>query len=357
MRNNLIVNFIFVGLDDWLKENNCKDVEDAEGGGWKDFIFSSGKEVWILKSYFILRSMNGQLSLTDRPVSGAINIIHREDFNSCFDKRFFIVCVRADREPAFRANHEIVQNQYSTFINKSSAVMHWLQGNIIPREKNNNGSIKVGYFGKDCHLHPYFQSNDFECFLKSNNIQLVKNYSRWNDYSQIDIALAFRDGFQFYLDCKPASKLINSWHAGVPIILNEEAGYIEAARGEESCIFIRSPSQAKSAILRLINDSDFYDSIVQIGRKNTGMYNDKNTMEQWGKLINSVLPLEFDKWNKSCRVLRNLRCFRAHIQELIWGRQITQYPDSPKRRLKSFIRVFFAAPLTSIKLFCEEGWP
>ena len=49
-------------------------------------------------------------------------------------------------------------------------------------------------------------------------VRYVRNgdagYGRWDDYSEIDAVVAIRPDRDHLRYCKPASKLINAWHAG-----------------------------------------------------------------------------------------------------------------------------------------------
>jgi hypothetical protein len=61
------------------------------------------------------------------------------------------------------------------------------------------------------------------------NFKNKLNHNEWHDYSDTDVVLAIRELDRDNLwQGKPASKLYNAWHAGVPAIL----GYVSAFRSE-----------------------------------------------------------------------------------------------------------------------------
>lgn len=59
------------------------------------------------------------------------------------------------------------------------------------------------------------------------NWHVVTTSSRWHDYSDVDVVLAARAfGRPNSYAWKPATKLYNAWHAGVPAIFSGESSLL-----------------------------------------------------------------------------------------------------------------------------------
>ena len=163
-------------------------------------------------------------------------------FSSSFEaahRNLLIVTLRADivgfRSPI--ADAEIVQNGYFADEERVFAVPHWPQPGLLPRDPDRGTTIRtLAFKGDRGNLHPDLFSSRFADFLDTRDItiRLEETEDRtvpqpWHDYRDVDLLIAVRkpwhEGDMFYN--KPATKLINAWHAGVPALLGHEYAFRE----------------------------------------------------------------------------------------------------------------------------------
>ena len=88
---------------------------------------------------------------------------------------------------------------------------------------------RVGFVGRERNLAPAFRSAQFRRELAQRGFTLVLRERPWWDYRDLDAILAVRDASPAKLRTKPASKLVNAWHAGCPALLGPEPAF-EARR-------------------------------------------------------------------------------------------------------------------------------
>jgi hypothetical protein len=88
---------------------------------------------------------------------------------------------------------------------------------------------RVGFVGRERNLAPGFRTPQFRRELAQRGFALVVREDRWWDYRDLDAVLAVRSASPAKLRTKPASKLVNAWHAGCPALLGPEPAF-EARR-------------------------------------------------------------------------------------------------------------------------------
>jgi len=340
-------NFVFLKLSEWLRKNglsSCSDICSIN-----DNIFKNGKEVHILKTYKILQCTSLNLSLSECLDKKAINIMHRDDYDAEMTKEHFIVCSRADKEPAFSAQIEILQNGLHANGKNRFFIPHWPQDGIIPRDPERDKIEKLTFFGKKCHVFPELKSERFKEFCRKYGLVFEINEQDWHDYSSTDVVIAVRDGFPFYLDSKPAHKLLNSWIAGVPAILNPEYGYIEAIAGENEVIFVNSIHDVMVRIKGLIDSPDLYNKIVNNGNRRAKEFSFDRIASEWELLLKKIETSHYPKWQAMSKLRKAAGFTCSEFRQKIWGIQVTQYPNNLLRNSKSYIRIFFSAPILCIR--------
>ena len=238
------INFVYKDLD----PEKHLIVENLDSVDENFSLFKTGKDVWILQTYILLKlSGFSHLVLSTSFDKDAINVAHKTDIEDQEVANNFIICIRADRDPSFKANIEVVQNRYSIIKRNDYFIPHWPQPGLIPRDPSRGDKIEnIYYFGKDCHLSERFKGSNFSKSLEEIGCKLIIQENEWNDYSQADLVLAVRDGRQFYLNFKPASKLVNSWLAKCVPILNYEEGYAELVESDLDCKFAKTEQSLRT---------------------------------------------------------------------------------------------------------------
>lgn len=335
-------NFVYLGLSDWLQKkglSSCEDLYTAD-----DKIFTLGRHFWILKTFKFLKHSTLNISLSENLDSNAINILHRDHYSNRMALDYFVVCVRADRDPAFSAQVELLQNGLDADDKTKFFLPHWPQEGIIPRDPNRKGIQNLSFFGKKCHVSPELESLRFKEFCDKYGLVFKIHENDWSDYFSTDVVIAVRDGFSFYLDSKPAHKIINSWIACVPSILNPEYGYLEIVSGTDDAIFVNSIDELIFRLKSLIEAPELYNRMVSNGKKRAEEFSFDQIALKWELLLKSIEKTQYPAWRKKHKLFKLFGFLFSCIQQKIWGVQETQYPNNWLRNVISYVRIFFSAP-------------
>ncbi|WP_233420683.1 glycosyltransferase [Xenorhabdus nematophila] len=131
--------------------------------------------------------------------------------------------------------------------------------------------------------------------LNSRGINILISNKNWNDYSDIDIAISFRKNNSVDLIRKPASKLINAWSAGCPLICDDEPSMRAIKLSELDYLIAKTPEQFIKAVDKLINKPDLYLSMILNGKKRFEEYNRESTVKKWFSLIEKIHQINKDR--------------------------------------------------------------
>ncbi|CCW30258.1 glycosyltransferase [Xenorhabdus nematophila] len=263
-----------------------------------DRLYRKGKACWVFQTLINLKYYYGNyldVTLTSKANANAINILHYDDF--IFKTKPWlgstIVC-QADRPSVYGADYVVVQNPLQEKDGKIF-IPHWPQPNIKPREKNNNEIKTIGFFGHEDALPDFFSERILIEELNSRGINILISNKNWNDYSDIDIAISFRKNNSVDLIRKPASKLINAWSAGCPLICDDEPSMRAIKLSELDYLIAKTPEQFIKAVDKLINKPDLYLSMILNGKKRFEEYNRESTVKKWFSLIEKIHQINKDR--------------------------------------------------------------
>jgi hypothetical protein len=237
-------------------------------------------------------------------VPDAINVIMNYDLGiRQLPYSSYVVSCRADTFYPALANHVIVQNPTSVSFRADHFVPHWPQPALIPRSASRGARIEiVGYMGHRSNLWDGFLESKFENELQKLGVTLQINdtAATYHDYSKCDIVIAVRDLTERDYLAKPASKLINAWHAGVPALLGPEPGFRSLRKTELDYIEISSTEQAIGALRRLKSDPALYMQMVENGRHRARDFTKDTVAGRWHEVLSGPVAKGFSAWsNKS----------------------------------------------------------
>lgn len=334
------INFVHGGIAAW------RDVAADSGRTISDSELSPrlrlGREIWIVQAFHRLRARGYPVRLTGGTESDSINVLHSDDFVGT-SPGCFIVCVRADREPRFDADVEVVQNRTCLWKANDTYVPHWPQPGIVPRDPARGAEIRrVAYLGKEVNLAPDLRAEAFTHSLERNGMELVVREDRWWDYSDIDVVLAVRDGTPLYLNLKPSSKLVNAWIGDCPALVGPERGYQEIRKGALDFIECRSADQALQGLRRLRGQPDLYRAMVENGRVRRAEFSADAVTDRWEEVIGEVLIPRYLDWQRTPR--RSRRGWLVQIRQRLWGTQVVHYPRPAPKRALNWARRAVALP-------------
>ena len=265
---------------------------------------------WVVQTVLRLREVGYDVAIQPTlPETGIVVLLPEPHFCEAFYRQYetthrdlLIVTVRADivgfRSPL--ADAEIVQNGYFADEKRVFHIPHWPQPGLIPRDPGRGTAIRtIAFKGDRGNLHPDLFSDRFHQFLGEHNIEvrLEESVDRltpqpWHDFQEVDLLIAVRkpwhEGDLFYN--KPASKLINAWHAGVPALLGPEIAFRELRRDPLDYIEVASDREAMTAIQELIDHPDRYSAMIDHGRKRAEDYTVDRITERWAEVLFEKVP-------------------------------------------------------------------
>lgn len=259
-------------------------------------LFSDAVFAWILQTYVILRQRDRlAVSIGFELRTNAVNIVHSSQLANCWPRpAMFVVCIRADYRPVPWARFHIVQNQRQA--SRSYLwVPHWPQPGLMPRGRNRNEVVTVGFAGRSYYLAG--RRSDWEGELARIGCKLeILSSDRWNDLSEIDVLLAIRSFDKRTWDTKPPSKLINAWLAGIPLIAGVDSAYAQIGCPGVDYIQVHSMDEAVQWIQILRQDRDQYRAIVAAGEKRAIAFRREAIAMSWETLLRDRMAREFTDW-------------------------------------------------------------
>jgi len=125
-------------------------------------------------------------------------------------------------------HHTIVQNPHNLLSPTDHLVQHWLQPGLIPRDVSRGSRLEtIVYMGGSINLWSAFWDPSFESGLGELGVsfRINEHPANFHDFRDCDVTLTVRDLTESDYFAKPASKLVNTWHAGVPALLGPEPAF------------------------------------------------------------------------------------------------------------------------------------
>ena len=209
---------------------------------------------WILQTYLRLSADGFPCTLVGTLPHEGIVITYWESIPVDFKPsvELLIVGITADGiYPHPYTQIRVVQNHKAALkFSASYYIPHWPHPGLIPRSSSRGDRFEtIGYFGDANNLATELKSEAWQTQLQSLGLKWCPiEPDRWHDYSDIDTVLAVRsfekrDYFQ-----KPATKLFNAWHAGVPAILGTESAFESERKSDLDYIEVSSPDETLSRL-------------------------------------------------------------------------------------------------------------
>lgn len=268
------------------------------------------RRAWILQTYLHMEARGYEVDIAaELPNAGIVVLIPEEESLHALNQQYgnghrslTFVTVRAD-VTEYRSSWgaaEIVQNGRFADGRHSFFIPHWPQPGIIPRDTARGTTIKhITFKGGFGSLDKRFRSEAWHAFLDKRGMtfEIASKHTqgavpRWHDYAQADLMLAVRplhgDGGQ---RCeKPASKLINAWHAGVPAIVGPEYAFQELRKDPLDYIEVHTLADAMEAVDALRTDPDRYQDMIAHGKHRAEAFTPERITERWAEVLFTHAP-------------------------------------------------------------------
>jgi len=294
---------------------------------------------WVVQTCLRLTRAGEPVRLVDRVPSRGTLVYHakheREVLSQLNGHRdLVLVSIRADKRESRHADLEVVQNGRWADAGRRHHIPYWPQPGLMPRDPDRGSRVeRVTFKGFDVNLHEYFFGREWRRWLLDNGFEWAHHSMgfedserdgvavEWHDYRDIDAVVAFRPKPEGRLGrrgftSKPATKLYNAWHAGVPAILAPEYAYRELRRSEIDYLEILAPEDARGALLRLRHEPDLYRSMAENGRLRATEFTHDAIVQSWSELLNITVPTL--KRSRSFRALGKLPItWRGRLRNLL----------------------------------------
>ena len=235
--------------------------------------------------------------LSDHAVPGTLCVVHRDDANDFLGgaERSFLVVVRADRAPVAACDFAIAQNNVALRENERFIPL-WPQPGLRARDASRGTSVhRMVYQGRISTAPKWFFNPVFHGELARRNISFEVRTRNWEDYGDADIALAAREDVASLLATKPATKIYNSWHAGVPVLAKPEPAYVELIRSPYDFLEVNCADEVIYALDYLRESPVMYAAMVENGRKRARQFSVDAIQARWLELFDRELVPAFER--------------------------------------------------------------
>jgi len=289
-------------------------------------LYNTGVKIWIGQTYHRLKQLQVPVALSHELPSSGLVVTHADHAHQARRalrpwQNVVIVSLRTDRSPCRYADFEIVQNAHSAQSPRQRHVPHWPQPALQSRDPARGTRIvNVVYKGAAPELHPQLATLAWAEDVRQlgmtwhadaatwvSNQQRVYEGIDWTDYTQADVILALRANPAHLYPTKPASKLVNAWHAGVPALLGPEVAFQELRQSPLDYIEVRSAQEALAALQRLQANPGLYQDMVEQGRMRAQAFTTEAIDERWQRTLSDLAqqqPMAPARWIRHLMALR-----------------------------------------------------
>lgn len=243
------------------------------------------EDIWIVSTYVRLREAGFDVAIDSTPRRNAINVVcsPRVLLNSPHPESV-IVAVRADRARPTWGDLTLVQSPLNLERTSDWFIDHWPQPNIIPRDPERGDRLeRIGVIGPRTSIAAEVRCPEFRSRLEKLGLELVirDDGVAWNDYSDLDVQIAYRTGPMFWLRCKPGTKIVQSWIAGCPAIAGIEPCFRTIGRPGLDYLEASSADQIVEKLRTLRERPDLYRSLIERGSVRARSHDDAAVLGQW----------------------------------------------------------------------------
>lgn len=308
--------YFYIPQSDWPK-----DMPESADTYWQGF--GRGIYCWTLQTYLRLKADGFPCQLIGSLPNEGIVLAHRDSLADNLPpvgSRLLIVCLKAERDPHPCAMLHVVQNRQEALTPLISVwephyIPLWPQPGLIRRDSKRNLRFEnVAYFGNERNLAPELKAPSWQEQLSHLGLRwYVVSRNAWNDYSDVDVILAVRPFKRNAHLEKPATKLFNAWHAGVPAILGCESAFQAERKSELDYIEVATPAEALSALKRLRDDQEWRQAMVENGRIRAKETQVANLVNQWRNFITDIAVPAYERWCSASSWTRQTFLMRRYL--------------------------------------------
>ena len=289
--------YFYLPQKDWLD-----DMPEQPDVYWEQF--GKGIYCWTLQTYLYLKADGFPCNLVGTIPDEGIVIAHRDSlpYELRPTPKVLMVCIKPDRNPHPYAQLQVVQNpQDAKKLKNSYYIPLWRQPGLIPRHPERGDRFEnIGYFGISYNLAPELKAASWSKQLEELGLNweiIPKN--RWYDYSNIDAVVAVRNFQKQNYTQKPATKLYNAWHAGVPAILGKESAFQSERKSEFDYFEVSSVDDVITVLKHLKDSLQLCQKVRENSKVRAKDIEPQNVVRQWRNFLTDVAIVEYERWHGS----------------------------------------------------------
>lgn len=321
--------YFYLPADDW-PSGNFLEGPDRYQEIYKNCV-STGTYNWSLQTYLRLTEIGFPCKLVGSIPTEGIVLAYRKSLPAELQPgpKLLIVCLQGDEGQHPYAQLHVVQNAREAiapgqvlgdrflFPNKKYYLPHWPQPGLIPRDPNRGDRFEtIAYFGREMNLAPELKDPAWQQQLESLGLKwrIVSERESWNDYADVDAVIAVRR-FSRWINYswKPASKLYNAWHAGVPAILGCDSAFRDERKSNLDYLEVTSVKQALVAIRQLQEQPELRRAMRENGQIRAQETSVEQLVLRWRTFILESAVPEYKRWSQASNLSRSLFLMRRSL--------------------------------------------
>jgi len=267
-------------------------------------------QCWVYQTWVLLITSGTRCyALSHLPSEGIVITLHAAlSHHPKIPHGVFLIDIVADGLPHPAAHLHIVQNKaHAQRLPRSLFMPHWPQPGLVPRDPTRGSRFEtISFFGYIGNLALELQSSQWRLRIQEElGLHLhFPEVEKWYDYSQTDCVLAVRDFSKSRFLRKPATKLYDAWHAGVPFIGGRDSAYASDGHPGKDYLVATSPKEVFQHLKHLKEDLSFRTMLVQNGSQSGVHFSRAATLKRWKKLVEETLPELAIAWHKKSTCAR-----------------------------------------------------
>ncbi len=270
-----------------------------------------GKFNWVLQTYLHLRDAGVACTLDHLLAPAGIVVSHRHFLPDSLEPgaERLLVCVLADKEePGQCGRHpfaqiHVVQNPRDPMLGGADPwvaqyLPFWTQIDLVPRSLARGSTFQnIGFFGIETNAAAELLAPAWQEWVAARGMTFgVVPRDRWHDYSAMDLVLGIRSFGAETFHWKPATKLHNAWHAGVPAIMGRDSACAAERRGPFDYLEVHSLDGLTAAIDRLAAAPELRVAMSQNGLARANETSDEQLTSSWRDFLAGEATLAWRRW-------------------------------------------------------------
>ncbi|QLE59077.1 glycosyltransferase [Nostoc sp. TCL26-01] len=309
--------YFYLPQSEWPKDG----IPDSVETHW--WLFMKGTYCWTIQTYLRLQADGFPCKLVGTLPDEGIVLAHRDSLPDNLQipgSKLFIICLKAERDPQPEAQIHVVQNsqEASTILSFWDCyyIPLWPQPGLIPRNPGRGDRFEnLAYFGLPRNLAPELQDPAWEEQLQALGLRwrIISSNKLVHDYSEIDVVLAVRSFDSQRHIAKPATKLFNGWHAGVPVIGGAESALQAERQRELDYIEVTSIKDTLLALQRLRDDVNLRQAMVENGRRRAAEIQVANLTAKWREFLMNVAIPAYENWCMQSSLARQTSFIQRYL--------------------------------------------